>query len=327
MAKITTNGKALLWGDDQQAVFYGSYRLSINGDFVNLYHGTSVWRLDYKDTTIDDESFDSAKSLLNKLSTFSKGGGSGEGAVESVTGDGVDNTDPSNPVLFWPPEVTWSSISGKPAFVASGTNAAAARTSLGLGTAATTASTAYATAAQGALATTALQPADASNVSAADKIVKYSNIGAVNTAMPQFPENAVPLFLLDLRVPTTGGGVNSFLRLASNGTYSFVEAGRDFIITDFTTSITISRTYMSGNRKLVFNGVDLEITIPEDPSFVAGYNFTVVNKNSSPISILTTGLTSVISVGNLTHIDGYGEVHFTYLGSNVWKITGELTSI
>lgn len=56
-----------------------------------------------------------------------------------------------------PATPTWTTISGKPVFVAEGANAAAARTALGLGTAATTASTAYATAAQGALANTALQ--------------------------------------------------------------------------------------------------------------------------------------------------------------------------
>ena len=56
--------------------------------------------------------------------------------------------------------VTWTTIEGKPDFVAEGDNAAAARAALGLGTAATTASTAYATAAQGLLAETALQPGD-----------------------------------------------------------------------------------------------------------------------------------------------------------------------
>ena len=225
---------------------------------------------------MDGDIFESQEELVSALSAFSKGGGSGEGAVESVTGDLVTGT-AENPIINLPTDV--------------------------------------------------LLDSDTSNVSVADKVVKYSNIGAVNTAAPQFPENAVPLAILDFRVPTTGGGVNNFLRLASNGTYSFVEAGRDFIITDFTTSITISRTYMSGNRKLVFDGVDLEITIPESASFTAGYNFTVVNKNSSPISILTTGLTSLISVGNLTHIAGYGEVYFNCLGSNVWKLSGELTSI
>lgn len=59
---------------------------------------------------------------------------------------------------------TWTTISGKPAFVAEGANAADARTALGLGTAATTDSTAYATAAQGALANTAVQPATIADV-------------------------------------------------------------------------------------------------------------------------------------------------------------------
>jgi hypothetical protein len=55
---------------------------------------------------------------------------------------------------------TWSTISGKPAVIAEGATQADARTAIGLGSAATTASSAYATAAQGALADTATQPAD-----------------------------------------------------------------------------------------------------------------------------------------------------------------------
>lgn len=63
-----------------------------------------------------------------------------------------------------PATPTWTTISGKPEFVAEGANAAAARTALGLGTAATTAASAYATAAQGALANTAIQPAAIANM-------------------------------------------------------------------------------------------------------------------------------------------------------------------
>lgn len=62
-----------------------------------------------------------------------------------------------------------------------------------LGTAAFADSASFATAAQGAKADTAVQPSDTSDVADAGKVVKYSNIGAVNTATPQFPENAVPL--------------------------------------------------------------------------------------------------------------------------------------
>ena len=53
---------------------------------------------------------------------------------------------------------TWADISGKPAVIAAGADAASARTAIGLGTAATQATGAFATAAQGDLAATAIQP-------------------------------------------------------------------------------------------------------------------------------------------------------------------------
>lgn len=62
-----------------------------------------------------------------------------------------------------------------------------------LGTAAEADASDFATSSQGELADTALQPADATDVAEAGKVVKYSNIGAVNTVEPQFPENAVNL--------------------------------------------------------------------------------------------------------------------------------------
>ena len=75
-------------------------------------------------------------------------------------------------------------------------NASTARTNLGLGTAATTAATAYATAAQGTLADTALQPATAQAINAqtgttytlvsgdAGKVVTLSNAGAITLTVP-----------------------------------------------------------------------------------------------------------------------------------------------
>lgn len=110
-------------------------------------------------TTIDGDAVADRTELLEYLDSqgFKSGGTSpGTESVQSVTGVGVDNTDPMNPVVNLP---TWSTISGRPAFVAGGANAADARTSLGLGTAATSASTAFATAAQGSLASSAVQPA------------------------------------------------------------------------------------------------------------------------------------------------------------------------
>lgn len=66
-----------------------------------------------------------------------------------------------------------------------------------LGTAAFEDSSSFATAAQGSKADTSIQPSDTSDVADAGKVVKYSNIGAVNTAEPQFPENAVPLWFFN----------------------------------------------------------------------------------------------------------------------------------
>lgn len=69
-----------------------------------------------------------------------------------------------------------------------------------LGTAAEADVSDFATAAQGALADTSLQPEDATDVAEAGKVVKYSSIGAVNTVEPQFPENAVNLAYLNNEV-------------------------------------------------------------------------------------------------------------------------------
>lgn len=136
---------------------------------ITSLDGRNNWVVDPLTTTIDGVSFSDAESFVEALADFSRGDtGPGSEAVQSVTGDGVDNTDPKNPVLSWPVEVTWTTLSGRPAFVASGANAAAARTALGLGTAATTEATAYATSAQGALAETALQPGDAVDLSTLD---------------------------------------------------------------------------------------------------------------------------------------------------------------
>lgn len=102
MAKIISNGNSLVWGSNQ-SVFYGSFRLSCSGDYVTLYSGPHMWRMDYRDTTVDGEIFGSAKELLSKLSTFSEGGGNGEGVagVKSVTGNLVTGTS-SDPVVSVP---------------------------------------------------------------------------------------------------------------------------------------------------------------------------------------------------------------------------------
>lgn len=102
------------------------------------------------------------KCLFIRVKKLEEKGESSPSGVQSVTGDGVGGSS-DNPVLTFP---TPQQINA-------------------------------ATSQQGLKADTALQPSDAVDIAEAGKVVKYSNIGAVNTVEPQFPENAVNLAYLN----------------------------------------------------------------------------------------------------------------------------------
>ena len=63
--------------------------------------------------------------------------------------------------------------------------------------------------------------ADTSMMPVANKVVRFSEQGLVSTGMPEFPENAVPLMLLDLRIPAppTNG---SFLLMSFDGKVEWI---------------------------------------------------------------------------------------------------------
>lgn len=63
--------------------------------------------------------------------------------------------------------------------------------------------------------------ADTSFMPVADKVVKFSPQGLVSTGMPEFPENAVPLMLLDLRIPAPPAN-GSFLLMAFDGKVEWI---------------------------------------------------------------------------------------------------------
>lgn len=185
---ISTEGQGVLFngalaGKEGWTVSTNGVRVSVTNAISGLSGSSLITEAEVDGSTFAD--FDGLAAALGTV-LFKSGGEPGPGPepVVSVTGDGVDNTDPTQPVISYPTPgdigaataaqgsladsavqpgdlpaaPTWTTISGKPAFVAEGATAAAARTALGLGTAATTASTAYATAAQGSTADTALQP-------------------------------------------------------------------------------------------------------------------------------------------------------------------------
>lgn len=116
-------------------------------------------------------------------------------------------------------------------------NVATARTNLGLGTAATTASTAYATAAQGTKADTALQPDTAQTINAqtgtsytlvasdAGKVVTLSNTGAITLNAPGSVFTAgqrVDVVVINTGMATVVGTSGA----TANGTPSLVSRAR-----------------------------------------------------------------------------------------------------
>lgn len=84
-------------------------------------------------------------------------GGGGSAEWGDISGSIQDQTDLWNELQSKLESIDWDGIDGKPDVIASGATQAAARTSIGLGSAATADITDFATAAQGAKADTALQ--------------------------------------------------------------------------------------------------------------------------------------------------------------------------
>lgn len=136
-----------------------------------------------------------------------------------------------------------------PAVVAQGATQADARTAIGLGTAATTASTAYATAAQGTKADTALQPATAQTINAqtgttytlvaadAGKVVTLSNTGAITLSAPGSVFTAgqrVDVVVINTGMATVVGTSGA----TANGTPSLVSRARWSAFTVLWTSAT-----------------------------------------------------------------------------------------
>lgn len=220
---ITSNDGSLVLNGGSSSVPKGGYVVSTDSVYVYVKANCArtVWKLDYKDTTLDGVSYSTPQELVEALSVFSRGGtGPSDGVRSIVAGPGisVDDTDPENPVVSADASAPeWDDIQGKPTVIAAGATQAAARSALGLGSSATQNSSAFATSAQGVRADTALQPADATDVAEAGKVVKYSNIGAVNTVEPQFPENAVNLAYLNSEVSDVArskqeGGVGTLIK-------------------------------------------------------------------------------------------------------------------
>ena len=155
---------------------------------------------------------------------------------------------------------TWSTISGKPAVVAEGATQAEARTAIGLGSAATTASTAYATAAQGAKADSAVQPGDL--------VVNVRDFGAVGDGVVD-------------DTAAIQAAINSLTGASSSGEFGGAGAGQVFL--------------PKGSYKVTNLTMKSNVSIRG-----AGYRATaLIATGTSGYTLGTSGLSHVVRIANV----------------------------
>lgn len=166
--------------------------MAITSTGVVIINGGTRLEIDWKGTTVDGVAVTSASDLSEKLEeVFKRGGGAGgNGGVESVTGDLVDNTDSKNPIVNLPSDVLKDSDT-------SNTNSAG---KIPVYSPQGQLSTGMPTSLKHAISLSFFN-SFISVSPAGGKIPIYSEQGLLSTGMPEFPENAVPLSYLDGRIP------------------------------------------------------------------------------------------------------------------------------
>lgn len=163
------------------------------------------WKLDYTTTTIDGETFASAEEFLAKISSFSKGGGgTGEGVpvgtdrqIYTWDGNGAAIASEFTP-SHWSEFVDGAPTSGQ--WVAAAQFDIEDQPRMGF-----------------VEVSTLLTPIAESE----GMIPFYSQGGQLRVGMPKFPENAVPLLLLDVRLPVPPE-TGTFVLRSVNGVASWV---------------------------------------------------------------------------------------------------------
>ena len=206
------------------------------------------------------------------------------------------------------------------------------RADLGLGTAATTASSDYATAAQGATADSATQPGDLGTAAALDvgtsanKIVQLDGAAKLpsvdGSQLTNLPSSAVEGTAV-LSTGETGG--TKFLREDGDGTCSFQVLPLSVDIVTKTASFTLST---SENGKVINCnlGSRIDITIPT--GLPAGFNCRVVQKGAGRVRFLTDGTTtlnSYYSSGSEPNavVGRYGVVDLVNTATDAYHLSGD----
>lgn len=110
MKTITTNAGSLILTRPNgkiSTIPKGQQRISTSGDIVVVRDAMSnnQWTLKFDEVTVNGLNYESVESLVEVLSSFSRGGGAPvEGGVQSVTGDGVGGTSDHVVISFPTPQ-------------------------------------------------------------------------------------------------------------------------------------------------------------------------------------------------------------------------------
>ena len=223
-------------------------------------------------------------------------------------------------------------------------DAAASRTNLGLGTVATTASTDYATAAQGALADSAVQPADLAIVATTGSYSDLSGLPTLGTAAATASTDyatAAQGALADTAVQPNDSP--TFASITTTGDLAFGDnnkaifgAGSDLQIFAVSGNSYISE---GGAGSLSIRAADLLLRSPTDENYVVASNngaVTLYYDNSQKLATTSTGVdvtgtvnVTTVDLGDWTITESAGVLYFATGGTSKMKLdaSGNLTVV
>ena len=186
-------------------------------------------------------------------------------------------------------------------------NAGTSRTNLGLGTAATTASTDYATAAQGTLADSATQPGD--NVSTLTNDSNFIDSSGAPVQSVAGRTGTVTVDAGDLTDGDFGGTAIS---------------GFDASINDQTGTAYTLLAGDNGKVVVLNNGSAVTVTVPS--GLGAGFNCSFVQKGAGQVSFSASG-TTINNRQSHTKINAqYGVASIVAYADNVFVLAGDTAS-
>lgn len=141
---------------------------------------------------------------------------------------------------------------------------------------------------------------------------------------PEFGTLAVQDKVAVTDIEATGTlNTTNFLR----GDGIWTNPNRNFGFYNFTASRNMTTSDLDRNRKVVFNGANLQYHIPFPATgFSNGGAVNIVNLNSTNLEITVPAGATLISTDNKRHVASKSEAQLTYMNNDQWLLTGGLTT-